>query len=60
MIEAMTPRDIQIAQLLMGVTVAVYIGLRFLPAGYRQAVGIALTIGYVAGIGVFMVYVLMR
>jgi hypothetical protein len=41
-----------------GIAVAVFIGVRFIPARYRQWVGIALTVCYVIGVAAFMVYVM--
>jgi hypothetical protein len=43
-----SPRAFQLAQLLILATVAVFVGSRYLPARYRQKVGVALTVCYVA------------
>ena len=56
----LSPREIQAAQLLIGVTLAVFIGVRFVPPRYRQTVGFVLTICYVIGVAAFMVYALTR
>jgi hypothetical protein len=56
----LSPREIQIAQMLIGVATAVFIGVRFVPPRHRQTVGIALTICYVIGVAAFMVYLLTR
>jgi hypothetical protein len=56
----LSPREIQIAQLLVGVATAVFIGVRFVPPRFRQRVGVALTICYLFGIAAFMSYLLMR
>jgi hypothetical protein len=50
----------QIAQVLSGMAVAVFIGIRFIPAIYRQRVGITLTACYVLGVAAFMIYLLAR
>lgn len=55
-----SPRAFQLAQLLILVTVAVFIGGRFLPPRYRQRVGVALTVCYLAGIAAFVIYLLLR
>jgi hypothetical protein len=57
---ALSPREIQVGQILVAVATAVFIGLRFVPQRYRQRVGIALTGCYLLGIAAFMVYLLMR
>jgi hypothetical protein len=56
--EPLSPRQIQIAQVLFGIAVAAFIGIRFIPAQFRQRVGIALTVCYVIGVAAFMVYVM--
>lgn len=56
----LSPRDIQTAQILVGIATAVFIGGRFLPPRLRQPVGIALTACYLVGVAAFMAYVLMR
>jgi hypothetical protein len=55
-----SPGALQLARLLILVTVGVFIGSRFLPSRYRQRVGIGLTICYLAGIAAFAVYLLLR
>jgi hypothetical protein len=57
---ALSPREFQVAQLLVGVATAVFIGMRFVPPRLRQRVGITLTVCYLLGIAGFMVYLLMR
>ena len=56
---ALTPQEIQAARILVGITIAVFIGVRFVPPRYRQTIGITLTVCYLAGVAAFMVYVLM-
>jgi hypothetical protein len=56
----LTGQDARIAQILIGVTIAVFIGVRFIPPRYRQTVGLTLTVCYLAGVAVFMAYVLLR
>jgi hypothetical protein len=56
----LTPRETQIAQLLVLIAVAVFISGRFLPPRFRQPVGFGLTVCYLAAVGAFMVWVLMR
>jgi hypothetical protein len=55
-----SPRAYQLAQLMILVTVAVFIGGRFLPLRYRQRVGVTLTVCYLAGIAAFAIYLLLR
>ena len=55
-----SPREFHLAQLLVLVGTAVFIGGRFLPPRYRQRVGIALTVCYLGGIAAFIVYLLVR
>jgi hypothetical protein len=55
-----SPGAAQLAQLLILVTVGVFIGSRFLPPRYRQKVGIGLTICYLAAMAGFLVYLLLR
>jgi hypothetical protein len=55
-----SPGAFEVARLLTLVTVAVFVGSRFLPSRYRQRVGVALTICYLAGIAAFLVYLLLR
>jgi len=45
---------------MFGIALAVFIGIRFVPAEYRQRAGIALTACYVIGVAAFMVYVFAR
>ncbi len=58
--QALSQPDIQIAQLLIGVTTAVFIGSRFLPPRYRQLTGRIMTGLYLIGVAVLLVYVLYR
>ena len=55
-----SPGAFQLTHLLILVTVAVFIGGRFLPLRYRQRVGVALTICYLTGVAAFLVYLLLR
>jgi hypothetical protein len=55
-----SPRAFQLAQLLILMTLAVFIGGRFLPLRYRQRVGVALTVCYLAGIAAFVIYLSLR
>jgi hypothetical protein len=55
-----SPLASKLAQLLILVTVAVFIGGRFLPLRYRQRVGVVLTVCYVAAIAAFAIYLLLR
>ena len=57
---ALSPREIQAGQILLGLATAVFIGLRFVPPRYRQRIGIALTVCYLLGVAAFMVYLVMR
>jgi hypothetical protein len=57
---ALSPREIQVAQMVVGVAAAIFVGLRFLPPRYRQRVGIVLTAGYLIGFVAFMIYAMMR
>jgi hypothetical protein len=57
---SVSPGAAQLAQLLTLVTLAVFIGGRFLPPRHRQRVGIALTVCYLAGIAAFLVYLLLH
>ena len=50
----------ELAQLLILVTVAVFVVLRFLQPRHRQPVGVALTICYLAGVAAFVLYLLVR
>jgi len=56
----LSSREIQAAQILVGVTAAVFIGGRFLPSRYRHTAGIALTVCYIIGVAIFMVYTFIR
>ena len=58
--EVLSPREIQVAQIMVGVTAAVFIGGRFLPPRYRRPVGVTLMICYLAGLAAFAVYVVVR
>jgi hypothetical protein len=57
---SVSPRAFQLAQLLILVTLAVFIGGRFLPPRYRQRVGVALTVCYLVGVAGFAIYLLLR
>jgi hypothetical protein len=50
----------QLAQVLTLVTVAAFVGLRFLPPRHRRPAGVALTVCYLAGVGAFVLYLLAR
>lgn len=56
----LSPRDVQIVQFLGLLTIGVFIGLRFLPARFRQSAGYTLTVCYVAGLAMFALYLLIR
>jgi hypothetical protein len=58
--EPLSPREIQAAQLLVGITIAVFIGGRFIPPRYRQTAGAALTVCYLLGFAAFVIYALLR
>jgi len=58
--EVLSPRVIQVAQIMVGVASAVFIGRRFLPPRYRHTVGVTLTVCYLLGIAAFIVYVVVR
>jgi hypothetical protein len=53
-------REAQVAQALILVATAVFIGGRFLPQRFRRPVGITLTVGYLVGVVVFIVWMLVR
>jgi hypothetical protein len=53
-------REIQVAQALILVATAALIGGRFLPQRYRRPVGITVTVGYLVGVVVFIVWALAR
>jgi hypothetical protein len=57
---SLSQRETDIVQILLLIAAAVFIGGRFLPARYRQPVGVALTVCYLLGVAVFMAYVLLR
>jgi hypothetical protein len=59
-LDAMSPREVQTAQLVVGIATAVFIGGRFLPVRYRWSVGVGLTVCYLIGLGGFAIYVLVR
>jgi hypothetical protein len=56
----LSPREIQLVQLFGAIAVAVYVGLRFIPARHRRRVGLVLTFTYVAAVVAFATYVLLR
>ena len=56
----MSPREIQVAQFMVLMPVAVFVGARFLPPRFRQPVGVGLTVCYLAALAAFIVYVLFR
>jgi hypothetical protein len=56
----MTERATQIAQFLGLVAAATFVGSRFVPAPYRQTVGVTLTVCYLIGLAAFIVYVVFR
>lgn len=53
-------QTLQLVRLLILVATAVFIGSRFLPQRYRQRVGLVTTIGYLAGVAAFVIYLLLR
>jgi ABC-type transport system involved in cytochrome c biogenesis permease subunit len=53
-------QTLQLAQLLILAATAVFIGSGFLPPRYRQRVGGAFTVGYLAAVAAFAIYLLMR
>ena len=52
------PAVVHIAQVLLLLATATFIGVRFLPPRYRQRVGITLTVCYVTGIVGFAVWLM--
>lgn len=58
--EPMSPRVIQAVQLLAGVSMAVFIGARFMPPRYRHPAGRIVTVCYVVGIVAFVAYAIFR
>jgi hypothetical protein len=56
----MIGHESQVAQFLILTATALFVGARFLPSRFRQRTGIALTVCYVAGFAMFMVYLLLR
>jgi hypothetical protein len=56
----MSPREIQVAQFMVLLPVAVFVGARFLPPRFRRPVGVGLTVCYLACLAAFIVYVLIR
>ena len=56
----LSTREIQVAQIMVGLATAVFIGGRFLPRRYRQPVGVTLTVCYLLGIAGFVAYVVFR
>lgn len=56
--QPMSPGEAQSAQLLMAVTLAVFVGVRFVPSSFRYSVGLMLTVCYGLGVAGFMVYLL--
>jgi hypothetical protein len=58
--EILSPREIQVAQTMVGVTLIVFLGVRFIPIRYRQQVGWTLTVCYLLGVATYMAYVVLR
>lgn len=57
---SLSAREFRVAQLLVLIATAVFIGLRFLPPRYRRPVGVTLTVCYLIGVAGFMIYVVTR
>jgi hypothetical protein len=57
MTNGLSPREIQIAQIMAGLAAAIFIGGFFLPPRHRQRVGLTLTVCYLIGIAVFIICV---
>jgi Ni,Fe-hydrogenase I cytochrome b subunit len=51
---------LQLVQVLILVGAGVFIGSRFLPPRYRHPVGVVTTIGYLALVAAFAIYLLLR
>ena len=49
MIGIMSPSEVQAVQILTALTMSGLVASRFLPARWRQPVGLTLTVAYVAG-----------
>jgi hypothetical protein len=45
---------------MIGVATAVFVGLRFVPPLHRRRVGASLIVCYLAGVALFMLYLLIR
>jgi hypothetical protein len=56
----MSPREIQVAQFMVLLPVAAFVGGRFLPPRLRRPAGVGLMICYLATLAAFIVYVLFR
>ena len=56
----LSPLDIQIGQLLTSVTVAIFVGSRFLPRRYHSIAGWTMTAGYLIGVTVLLAYIIFR
>ena len=56
----MSPRVIQVAQFMVLLSVAVFVGARFLPPRFRRPVGVGLMVCYLAGLAAFIIYVFFR
>jgi riboflavin transporter FmnP len=56
----LSPEAMQVGQVMAGIALAVFLGIRFLPARHRRTVGITLTVAYVLGIAAFLAYVALR
>jgi hypothetical protein len=50
---------VRTAQVMLLIATATFVGVRFLPAQYRQRVGITLTVCYVIGIVAFTLWLMM-
>jgi hypothetical protein len=59
MMSAPVPADVaRTAQVMLLIATATFVGVRFLPARYRQRVGITLTVCYVTGLVGFAAWVM--
>jgi hypothetical protein len=52
--------EMQAGQVLLAIALAVFIGVRFVPPGSRQRIGIWLTVCYLIGVAMFVTYVALR